>query len=257
MNLIRERGKNAGNVMLFIVLVAGYLFFMTSKLWLPDMKEFINATPYFEKQIFDNYNIYLTKWEYAESQQKMEVIVEIETTDLLAAPLECEAVERTKGALHTEIALKNREFFVIQILDVPENWKEISLHLKNEEGDYMGMYTNVDAIKRVERIEKKDAAGYEVERIQGQIEYDAYQIRLKQDEISRLTAENRKLKSGIEKMKANQYPTQKEADDAAALITTAEEKCTSNENTLEKIKKEIEELETRTEGLQKQLEELK
>lgn len=257
MNLVKERGKNAGNVTLLIVLVVGYLFFLTSKLWLPDMKEFITATPYFEKQMFDNYSIYLTKWEYAESQQKMEVIVEVETTDLLSEPLECEAVERTARALHTEIVLNDREFLVIQISDVPKNWKEISLHLKNAEEDYLGLYTNSDAVKRVEQIKKKDITGYKIERIQGQIDYDTYRIEKKRDEISKLTAENQELKSGIEEMQAKKYPTKEEADSVTVLIEKAEEKCASNENVLEKRKKEIGELEARTEELKKQLAELK
>ncbi len=257
MKLAKERGKNAGNVTLLILLIAGYLFFLTSKLWLPDMKELISATPYFEKQLFDNYSIYLTKWEYAESQQKMEVIVEVETTDLLNQPLECEAVERTVGALQTEIVLNDREFFVIQISDVPKNWKEISLHLKNAEGDFLGLYTNVDEIQRVEQIEKKDTVGYQAERIQGQIDYDTYRIEKKRDEITKLTAENRELKSGIEEMRAKKYPTKEEADNVAVLIEKAEEKCISNENALKKKNKEIEELEDRTEELQKQLAKLK
>ncbi len=257
MSLIKERGKNTGNRLLLTVIIAGYAFFLTTKLWLPDVKELVDATPLYEKQVSGDYSIYLTKWEYAQKDQSMEIIVETETTNLLAARLECEAVERTAGELHTKTLISDREYQVIQITDIPQNWKEISLRMIDDKGEYLSLYTNIDAVEQVEALKEKSEDGYLADRIQGQIEYDAYRIRKKEQEISDLTAENRSLENGIDEMMSKQYPTQEEADKAAELIKSAEKKCEVNDSTIETRKTEISELELRTEELKKQIEELK
>lgn len=257
MGLVKEKGKNAGNRILLSVIVMGYVFFLTSEFWLPDVKELIAATPLYEKQTMGDYSVYLTKWEYAEKTQTMEIIVEMEMTNLLAPRLECEAVERTAGELQTNTVVDDREYQIIQIVEIPENWKEISLHLINDKGEHLSLYTNAEAVKKVDALPGKDEKGYLSDRIRGQIDYDSYRIEKKEQEISELALENRTLESGIDEMASKKYPTQEEADKAAELIRSAEKKCETNESTIEKRRTEIAELEVRTEELQKQLEELK
>lgn len=256
MGWIKNTGKNRGNFILFAVVIAGYLFFLPSRLWLPDMRELIEATPFYEKQVFQDYSVYLTKWDYAENQQIMEVIVEVESKDLLAAQLDCEAVERTSGELNTESVVEDREYLIIRITEIPERWKEISLHLKDDEGNVLGMYTNVKEVQRVARLDARSASGYQIDRLHGQIGYDTYRIQQKENEISALTEENGKLKSAVEEMKKKKYPTQDEAGEAAELIAAAESKYQTNEDTIEKRTEEIGELNVRTKELQNLIEEL-
>lgn len=256
MGLIKDKGKNSGNFILFVVILAGYLFFLSSRLWLPDMRELIEATPFYEKQPFEDYSVYLTKWDYSEKQRVMELVVEVESKDLLSSQLGCEAVERTAGELNVETVLKDREYQVIRIKDIPEKWREVSIHLKDEEGNSLNLYTNVEAVNRVGKLDEKDRAGYTKERLEGQADYDTYMIRQKEKEIADLTEENRKLEDGIEEMKTKKYPTQEEADKAADLVISAENKCRTNEAAIADRTEEIEALKARTDELHKQIEEL-
>lgn len=249
-------GKNSGNLILFILIVVGYFFFLSSRLWLPDARKLIESTPFFERQILNDYGVYLTKWDYAEEQQVMELIVEIETKDLLSDELECEAFERKAGKLNTEIVVKDREYLIIRIIDIPEKWKEISVHLKNQKSDSLNLYTNLKKVNKVATLDKKSKPEYEIDRLKGQIDYDTYLINKKEKDVSVLEKENLQLKIGIEEMEEKTYPTQEEANRAAELIESAETKYKTNEDTMENSRKEIAELEARTEELKKQIESL-
>lgn len=249
--------KNFGNLLLFTVIVAGYLFFLTSRVWLPDAGELIEPTPFYEKQILEKYNVYLTKWDYAKKQDEMEIVVEVETNDLLSVGLKCQAVERTFGKLDTKVVLEDTDYMVIRVCNVPKKWKEVSLHLEDENKKTVNLYTNVSEVDQVKVLKSKERAGYQCDRLKGQIGYDAYRIRQKETEISDLTEENSRLSKRVEELSNGRYPTQKEADDAADIMESAKSRIESNGKTIEKRQEEISELNTRTEELEKQIRELK
>ena len=248
--------ENRGNFILCIIIVAGYLFFLSSKMWLPDMGELIDPTSFYTKQRLDDDSVYLTKWDYAEADQTMEVVIEVESKDLLSSEFQCEAVERTSGKLHTKVVLKDADYMVVLITEIPDKWKEISLHIENKAKDTVNVYTNVSAVNRVAKLSARDMEGYLCDRLQGQIDYDTYQIQQKEKEISDLTKENQQLNDRAEELRSNKYPTQSEADDAADRVEEAERKIEGNTSTIEKNQDEIDELNTRTEELKKQIEEL-
>lgn len=252
-----RQNKNFGNVLLFTVIAAGYLFFLTSRIWLSDAGELIGPTPFYEKQILEKYSVYLTKWDYAEKQDEMEIVVEVETNDLLAVGLKCKVLERTFGELDAEVVLGDTDYMVIRIQNVPKKWKEISLHLEDENKKTVNLYTNRLKVDQVKALKSKDRTGYQCDRLKGQIGYDAYQIRQKESEISRLTEENSRLSKRVEELNNGRYPTQKEADDAADIMETAKSRIESNGKTIEKRQEEISELNTRSEELEKQIRELK
>ena len=122
-----KRDINIGNKLLLYLLIGGYAFFITSRIWMPDSGELIEATPYYEVQAMAGHEVYLTRWSYSEKDQAMEVIAEIQTKDLLDTGLEYEAVERTKGKLEIQAVRETADYMVFRITGIPDGWKEISL----------------------------------------------------------------------------------------------------------------------------------
>ena len=78
---VREEriGKKSAPLVGFLaVIVVGYFVFFTSKLWLPDIATLKSATPYYQKLVYETYDIYLTQWRYDEKANRMQVIIELE-----------------------------------------------------------------------------------------------------------------------------------------------------------------------------------
>ena len=66
---VREEriGKKSKKLVGFLtVIVAGYFVFFTSKIWIPDSGTLKSATHYYQKLVYETYDIYLTQWRYDE-----------------------------------------------------------------------------------------------------------------------------------------------------------------------------------------------
>ena len=228
-----KRDINIGNKLLLYLLVGGYVFFITSKIWMPDSGELIEATPYYEVQVMAEHEVYLTRWDYSEKDQAMEVIVEIQTKDLLDKGLGYEAVERTKGKLEIQAVRETADYMVFRITGIPDGWKEISLRLTEEGGDLLRLYTNIDAVERTESLPEKDQDGYEADRLEAQISYDQFQIQEQESVIQDLKEENIELEQRITELENAVYPTEEEAEAAGDTVTKARDTISANEADIE------------------------
>ena len=115
--------KNLGSIILIVGILLGYLTFFTSRFWMPDNSSLVEATQLYERNTIDNYNIYLTKWVYSDSDAAMEIIVEIQTSALIDDGLTFSAVERNDGELDIYAVDESPEYMVLRITDLPENWQ--------------------------------------------------------------------------------------------------------------------------------------
>ena len=252
-----KRDINIGNKLLLYLLIGGYAFFITSKIWMPDSGELIEATPYYEVQVMAEHEVYLTRWDYSEKDQAMEVIVEIQTKDLLDKGLGYEAVERTKGKLEIQAVRETADYMVFRITGIPDGWKEISLRLTEEGGDLLRLYTNIDAVERTGSLQEKDQDGYEADRLEAQISYDQFQIQEQESVIQDLKEENIELDQRITELENAVYPTEEEAEAAGDTVTKARDTISANEADIEEREGRIEELKERSDKIREQIEALK
>lgn len=249
--------KNIGSLTLLLLLVGGYLIFFTSRFWLPASAEIVEPTPLYETETLDSYSVYLTKWEYSREDAAMEIVIEIQTSDLTDTGLTCSAFERNAGELDIMTVDATSEYMVFRINDVPEEWREVSLHLQKDGGkNTLRLYTNVDEVDQTERLPEKSKNGYQIDRLQGQIGYDDHQISLIENKKAALEKENSKLQERIDELERAVYPTEEEADDALERVEQAQKSIEENTESIQKHQEEISEIETRTERIQEQIREL-
>lgn len=250
LQVLRDHGKknrNTGSIVLLAFILCGYLFFFTSRIWIPESRELVEATPLYEPQAFSSRQVYLTSWEYSERDHAMEVIIEIESTNLIETGLEYEAVEQTAGELDLYAVIDQSDHKVFRITDLPENWEEISLRLiEGDGGDILRLYTNVDTVEYTDSLPEKDQTGYEVDRLQGQINYDTYRISVRQEEIVDLQEENGEMEQRIAELEQTKYPTEEEAAEAAETVERARSAIRTNEDRISELQEEIGGLERRT-----------
>ena len=156
------------------VIVVGYFVFFTSKLWLPDSATLKSTTPYYQKLVYETYDIYLTQWRYDEKANRMQVIIELENKEVLDQKLDFEAVERNGGTLKIKVMYQDSEFVLLHIEEVPKAWKEISFRV-GKESKAARFYTNVNEIERGKVPVKVTENDCKKERLQAQITYDDVQ----------------------------------------------------------------------------------
>lgn len=254
LNRHEKKNRNTGSIVLLGFILCGYLFFFTSRLWIPDSEEMVDATPLYEAQAFSSRQVYLTAWDYSERDHAMEVIVEVESTDLIEQELTYEAVERVAGEVPIDAVIDQSDHKVFRITDLPENWEEISLRLIEGDGEeILRLYTNADTVEHVDSLPEKDQAGYEADRLQGQIDYDTYRISVRQEEMEDLQKENREMEQRITELEQAQYPTEDEASEAADTVERARSAIQANEDRIGELQTEIADLEMRSEQIRDQI----
>lgn len=253
-----RKQKNFPVMVFLAVIILGYTAFFTSKLWYPDTGDLIDATAYYEKINYENYEMYLTQWKYSERDAAMQIILELSNKEVLDTPFVFGAVERTSGDLDIKPVFKTPEFVVLRISSIPERWKEISLRVsKRGTENQAKFYTNVSSVERVEKLPKQTDTGYQIDRLQQQKKYDDIQIAEQKEIISRLQEENEKLADKITKLEEDSYLSEEEVKQAEELISKAKSQIKSNEDNIHAAGKEIESRTSRTENILKQIKELK
>lgn len=256
---VREEriGKKSKKLVGFLtVIVAGYFVFFTSKIWIPDSGTLKSATHYYQKLVYETYDIYLTQWRYDEKADRMQVIIELGNKEILDQKLEFEAVERSGGTLKMKVLYQDSEFVLLHIEEIPKTWKEISFRV-GKESKAARFYTNVNEIERGKVPVKVTEKDCKKERLQAQITYDDVQIAEREKKIKSYKAENERLNKRITSLKEATYPSEEETQKAEDTILKAQNQIAVNQNQVAEIEKEIETIVQRTKNIQQQITELK
>lgn len=257
---IRERlngRKSTGSWILLIVIAGGYLFFLTSRSWMPRSTEYVEPTPLYTVQNIEDYGIYVTRWEYSEQEQAMQIVVEIESKSLVDQDISFEVVERSAGKLNVTAVVEQTDHIVFHITDIPEKWTEVSLRLWGEdEGNMLRLYTNVDSIEYAKGLPGTDKTACEIYRLEGQIQYDSYRISEREEEIASLQEENENLQKRVSELETMMYPTEEEAQQAGDTVTRAESRMESNDTQIKQLEDEINQFKKRSDSIREQIREV-
>lgn len=253
-----KRNNNFGMKMFLFIIVVGYVFFFTSLAWVPEKQEMIDITPYYQKVKLADYTFYISKSEYSQQDAAIQIIMEMESTDVTGKELTFSAVERTLGQLDVKAVCQEPNYAVLRITDLNPKWKEISVRVQVA-GDQTQakFYTNIDVIEKKTSLPNLTETEYKMERLQAQIEYDTAQIQQKEKEIVELQEENKKISERIKALQEDTYPTEEEASKARELVIQAENQMKSNEDVILDRQKEAEKLEIRSANIQEEMKTLK
>lgn len=240
-----------------IFVVLSYFAFFSSKIWVPDYGKLVESTPYYQKVTYGEYSFYLTQFVYCEEEGVIQVIIEKENRDVKDQELSYTALERSIGNLNVKVAKEESNYVVLRIADTP-GWREISLRIQAKgDSNQVKLYTNAKEIDRVASLPELSDTGYQIERLQAQIEYDNARIQEYETKKQKLETENEEIQKRIEELETEVYPTEEEAQNARDLISRARSQKNTNITTIQDHDTEIGYLQERTEQIHSQIEELK
>lgn len=205
--------------------------------------------------------ITLVRWDYCKKSNTMEVELDIRNTAYDGInSYDFSAIDTRGNRPDTEIIIEEPDWVIVQIKNVSKNWSELQLRMdmeKNKTGEYFKIFTNVNDINRVEKIEKKDWNGYQIGRFESQITSHQEEIKEDKKEITKLEKEKKEIKKEITRLEdRKKYETTSQQVDTDKVISDAESKFLEAEKSILIYQEDIAELEEEISMLQKQMSEV-
>lgn len=153
-----NKDNNTFLIKFILIFVIGYLFFFTSKVWLPKAYEGVEITPIGTTIELNNRNITVDSWEYAAKDEKMEIIVEIDNFSIDGIKDYIWSIKGKGVKYKSSIVKSDGKFYVLEVYDVKKDWTEVSLNIDIKEKDKkkvkdeftpVKIYTNDKVVKNV------------------------------------------------------------------------------------------------------------
>ena len=248
----RKRG-DAGTRIFLAVFLAGYVFFLSSNLWMPVSGNAERLTPIGQTSEYEGRRVTLISWTYGTSQEEMEVEIEVvnrrfDGIDTYAFS----AVEQKGSVLDVRTVVSDPDYVVLRITGLPERWSEVSLRMQlPEAGDEppLRLYTNTVDVEKTESLPELDRTGYLIRRTDKQAALYADEIEQLKAAIETEKAYQASCKEEIDRLKAQRkYQTEEEIEETEELIREAEYALATSETTVEQNEHEIEELQQKIEN---------
>lgn len=259
-----EFKKKKGNFKFFLILfliAGGYAFFFTSTSWMPSGVAANLLTPLGEEQTWEDRTIQIIRWEYSEAQQLMEIEMDIGNQSFDGVnTYQYSAVDRSGDDLTVTPIIEEPDWVILQIKEISPSFGEMSLRVAvpgKEEVDLLRLYTNVNDVKKVSKLTKKNRAEYRRGRFDQQIATYQDQIQKKEKQIQTLTLQNEQMQLEIERLQSGTtYQTEEQKEETENRVNGIVENQTSNQEEMEKLQAQIKELQDRIILLKKQISEI-
>lgn len=250
------------NIILFIII--GYIFFFSSKLWLPPDKAKVPPTDYGTSIEANDRTVTLISWVYDDDRRMMEVMIEITNKSVDGVNLyNWSAIELNSGILDLSTELEKENFVVIRIEKIPRRFEEISLRMGlnsedevNVEGEFseIKMYATKDSVKKDEIIDGMNERDYRKAACIAKIENYENSISNLNEKIKEeksVISEAERTISRLEKSKEQQ--TDSEMASTNSAISEVSGKIDTSNGKIKEYELQIEEYEEKIE-IQKEVE---
>lgn len=241
--------KNKESLRFFIIIflfVGGYLFFFTSTLWMPASADASYLTQLGTENLWGNRTVTISRWDYQENANKMEVELTINNKSYDGNnEYKFSAVDLRGRIIKTDVKVADEDWIIVQLNEVPDKWSDISLRMEinNGENEILKLYTNINKVTRVKKIENLDYIGYKKKRFDTEIAQMKKLIEDKRKEQKKLENENAEILKEIERInKYKIYQTDTEKQDSDAKIADAQGTISSNEQNINELNGDIEEI---------------
>lgn len=259
-----EFKKKKGNLKFYLILfliAGGYLFFFSSLTWMPAGTNSEMLTPLGEEQEWAERTIEIVRWDYSESQELMEIEMDIKNNTFDG--VNCytySAIDRAGDTLTVQKIIEEPDWVVVQIKGVTSSFGEVSFRIdipEKKEIDTLRLYTNKNSVRGVNKLEIKDRNGYRKGRFELQIAEYKKEIQQKEKQMNTIVSQNEQMQLEIERLQnESQYQTEEQKEETNARITEITGKMTSNQEETENLQKDIEECRKRIALAEKQIVEL-
>ena len=260
-----KKSSNRFLVRFLIIFIVGYSLFFSSKVWLPRTYEGVSVTPIGTTISANERNITINSWRYSDSQEMMEVILEIENLSIDGiSEYKYQAFDKDKE-YEVEKVRGGNGFYVLRIYKVKNSWTELALRIdirpddKSKNGDFekIKIYTNDKIVSKVSELTLKSLKEYKEESYTQQIK--TLEKRMAKNRTKKEKYEYN-IKTANEKIKElegkSKYQTQKEQTETAENIGAINQEKKNLEEKVTELEGEYKELKEKIKFIRKSLDEL-
>lgn len=213
--------KNSILILFIIIFFGGYMFFFTSPLFMPtDFSEYKITELNKQQQLDENHAFTIVRWQYSESQKKMEVELDVENTAYDGIKSYTYNVRTDPSSRPTVTRIIEDSSLVILQIDNISKFKIISLQvsLPNDNNTVLKLYTNPKSVEKTDNLQILSRTEYQIQRLSRNINFY-------RDTISQLENEISDKETKIINIKTQN----KELMDSRAFKTTTEVKEIDNQ----------------------------
>lgn len=227
-DITKIKNKFSGNnlfIVLIVAMLVSYMFFFSSTYIFKPSEESLSYTDVREKQGIGNKVFTISQWLYSPEQGKMQVSLLFDNTE---SSNDAEIAEYTFSSMTRsvsksisnntcEVVYSSNSIKIVDINNVPEDFAEVSLNIDkkdktlemniddNEDSDNSvvdstSIYTNMYKVKTVEKISKKSAIEYEIDRLENNQRTYQGNIKDAKSKIKMLNKDNDKMNEEITKL---------------------------------------------------------
>ena len=256
-----EITKRKGNLALFgIVLffVAGYIFFFSSTMWMPSNLAASLQTPLKENVQWGERTLQIRRWDYCETEQVMEVEIDMDNKSFDGKNhYQYSAINRNNDQLKVVKMIEDSDWIVLRIENVTDNFGEISLRMDmmgEPDDNTLKLYTNVNAVKRVKNLEKRDRKGYQLLRLQRDTESYQKEISTLEKKKKSLLEKNQRMQEEINHLQSEEsYQTEEMKAEQTDKINEIQSEISANQDEIQSYDLQLKEKRERIELIKKQM----
>lgn len=256
-----EMTKRKGNLALFGIVfffIAGYIFFFSSTMWMPSNLAASLQTPLKENVQWGERTLQIRRWDYCETEQVMEVEIDMDNKSFDGKNhYHYSAINRNNDQLKVVKMIEDSDWIVLRIENVTDNFGEISLRIDmmgEPDDNTLKLYTNVNAVKRVKDLEKRDRKGYQLLRLQRDTESYQKQISTLEKKKKSLLEKNQRMQEEINHLQSEEsYQTEEMKAEQTDKINEIQSEITANQDEIQSYDLQLKEKRERIELIKKQM----
>ena len=260
---IRSYGETLYFVSVFVLFIAGYLFFFTSNYWMPVSSSATAFTEVGRELSWNGKGVTLIRWDYCEKDRVMEVELDIRNL-AYDGQNRYQFSAKSRGGKQITVTpiIEDEDWIILHLEDVPKRWSEILLWMDQREytdqtAGALKLFTNINDVKQVDQIEIKDWTGYRKQRFENQITLYQDQIAEYQQEIADNQNKIQEIEAEITRLSGTKkYQTMDEQAQTDQSIETARKEIAKKEQEILDTQGEVNQLTEKVSLIQKQMEEV-
>lgn len=256
-----EITKRKGNLALFGIVfffIAGYIFFFSSTMWMPSNLAASLQTPLKENVQWGERTLQIRRWDYCETEQVMEVEIDMDNKSFDGKNhYQYSAINRNNDQLKVVKMIEDSDWIVLRIENVTDNFGEISLRMDmmgEPDDNTLKLYTNVNAVKRVKNLEKRDRKGYQLLRLQRDTESYQKEISTLEKKKKSLLEKNQRMQDEINHLQSEEsYQTEEMKAEQTDKINEIQSEISENQDEIQSYDLQLKEKRERIELIKKQM----
>ncbi len=252
--------ENIQFIVPLVLIFAGYVFFFTSKFWMPlgSNVSYFTKTGY--TQEWNNRDVKLIRWEYCESSGTMEIELDIKNNSFDGRnKYIVSATDINEGYIDISKVVEEPDWIIVKLSNIPKRWSEISLRLAMNEVDEepCKVYTNIKKVTYVDKLGQEDINGYRINRFNLEIKTYQEDINKLNSQIEEKNKSTANINEEINRLNREKiYQTEAQKQETDATINTARSQINSNNEAIQEMNEEIAEINRRIEKVNEKIKEI-